>query len=351
MKVVGVALSTLMILTFGLSATAQQYSIIDLGTLQGGNFSYGSGVNILGHVAGCSDSESQCNSNTSGQAFLWTPQGGLDALPLLPQGGPTAAAGINDYDQVAGYSWIGGTAHAVLWTNNTIQDLGTLPHGSYSVARAINNLGQVTGDSDGVPFGADQAFLWSSSTGMRDLGGVGLNTSIGAGINLSGHICGWFGNNSITHAFLWTEDGGMQDLGTLPGWEWSSGMGINDLDQVVGSSQRLSYGGHDYVDHATLWSKATGTRDLGTLPGGISSYGSAVNNVGQVVGASNLEHGGRSTHAFIWSPRAGMHDLNVLIPLGTGWTLSWASGINDLGQITGYGTINGQTHGFLLTPQ
>ncbi len=37
--------------------------------------------------------------------------------------------------------------------------------------------------------------------------------------------------------------------------------------------------------------------------------------------------------------------------LGTlGGTLSVGSGINASGQVTGYGTIDGQTHAFLLTP-
>ena len=33
------------------------------------------------------------------------------------------------------------------------------------------------------------------------------------------------------------------------------------------------------------------------------------------------------------------------------WTLTWAFAINDSGQITGQGQINGQTHAYLLTPQ
>jgi hypothetical protein len=36
--------------------------------------------------------------------------------------------------------------------------------------------------------------------------------------------------------------------------------------------------------------------------------------------------------------------------VGSGWVLSKASGINDLGQIVGAGSINGQTHAFLMTP-
>jgi probable HAF family extracellular repeat protein len=43
-------------------------------------------------------------------------------------------------------------------------------------------------------------------------------------------------------------------------------------------------------------------------------------------------------------------DLNTQIVANTGWTLVGARGINDSGQIIGYGFINSQVHGFLLTP-
>ena len=45
-----------------------------------------------------------------------------------------------------------------------------------------------------------------------------------------------------------------------------------------------------------------------------------------------------------------MVDLNTLIDPLSGWELVTAWGINDAGQITGYGLIGGETHAFLLTP-
>src|SRR6185503_7829555 len=39
-----------------------------------------------------------------------------------------------------------------------------------------------------------------------------------------------------------------------------------------------------------------------------------------------------------------------LIPQDSGWTLISARGINNQGQIVGFGTHNGQTRAFLLTP-
>jgi hypothetical protein len=42
--------------------------------------------------------------------------------------------------------------------------------------------------------------------------------------------------------------------------------------------------------------------------------------------------------------------LQTKIPAGSGWTLLVAGGINNLGQINGYGIHNGNYRGFLLTP-
>jgi hypothetical protein len=39
-----------------------------------------------------------------------------------------------------------------------------------------------------------------------------------------------------------------------------------------------------------------------------------------------------------------------MIPTKTGWILQEGAGINDSGQIAGYGTLHGELHAFLLTP-
>ena len=65
------------------------------------------------------------------------------------------------------------------------------------------------------------------------------------------------------------------------------------------------------------------------------------------VGIGGLEVVGRP---FLWSANKGMQDLNMLIPVSD-WVLNSVSDINVWGQIVGSGTLNGESHGFLLTPQ
>jgi probable HAF family extracellular repeat protein len=102
---------------------------------------------------------------------------------------------------------------------------------------------------------------------------------------------------------------------------------------------------------AVLWTRTQGLRNLGTLPSGNSSSAAAIDDFGLVVGQSTTASTPDIGHAMLWSPRSGMWDLNDLIRANSGWVLNSATGINIWGQIVGSGTVNGQSHGFLLTPK
>lgn len=180
----------------------------------------------------------------------------------------------------------------------TITDLGTLPGGNASYATAINNTGQVVGNSY-KGHGTSQAFLYSN--------------------------------------------GQMQGLGTLPGNTDSFATGINSAGQVVGKGVIAGVGAH-----AFLYSNGK-MQDLGTLPGGTSSEAIGINDAGQVVGDANADSSAYSYVAFLYSS-GKMQDLNTLIPANSGWLLTKATGINASGQICGDGYVNSRPHAFLLTP-
>ena len=76
----------------------------------------------------------------------------------------------------------------------------------------------------------------------------------------------------------------------------------------------------------------------GVLPGRSDSVARAINHLGQIVGSS--EGGGFVRHPFIYDNGrmvARMVDLNSLIPADSGWELEDATGINDSGEICGFG--------------
>ena len=131
------------------------------------------------------------------------------------------------------------------------------------------------------------------------------------------------------------------DLGTLGGTS-SYGWGINNNGQVAG----YSYIAGSNVSHAFI-ADGSGMTDLGTL-GGTHSYGWGINDSGQVVGYSSTVTG--SNAAFFYDG-SSMLDLCMMTDCASsGWSnFTAAYGINNNGDITGYGTIDGQQHAFLLT--
>ncbi len=88
----------------------------------------------------------------------------------------------------------------------------------------------------------------------------------------------------------------------------------------------------------------------------IDGLATALNDQGQVVGwsgsdlsAEAIAKGVEAGHAFLWQ-NGELLDLNDLLPAESGWRLTKANGINNHGQIVGYGLHDGHTRAFLLTP-
>lgn len=132
----------------------------------------------------------------------------------------------------------------------------------------------------------------------------------------------------------------MHDLGTLGG-DRSAGMDINTSGWITGDSY-TSTG----MTHAFLYN-GLGMIDLGTL-GMEYSFGTGINDSGWVTGYAFSSAG--VGKAFLYLDGV-MCDLMDLLVAGHGWTsLYRANSINNLGQITGVGIIDGKSYAFLATP-
>jgi probable HAF family extracellular repeat protein len=98
-----------------------------------------------------------------------------------------------------------------------------------------------------------------------------------------------------------------------------------------------------------VWNNGAVTQ-LANLAGGISTDAEAINDAGEVVGNATVPLGSAFTyHAFVWENGVTL-DLNDVTNGSLGWTLVAANDINSNGAITGWGTVNSERHGFLLTP-
>jgi probable HAF family extracellular repeat protein len=293
-----------------------KYAITDLGNLTGNNESEATGINASGQVVGYSILDG------TQHAFLYS-NGSMQDLGLW------APNGINNNGQIVGSCWSGsmGCDYACVYSNGSMHSVYSTFEGSYgpgpSYGLAINASGQIVGQARGLTTG-NHAFLYSNGV-MQDLGTLGAIVGYGPGscaygVNNNGQVVGWGATNTGSDdAFLYSN--GLTDLG--PGTAY----GINNNGQVVGNSN----------GNAFLYSNLILT-DLG--PG--TAYG--INNNGLIVGQNSIGD------AFLYS-NGSMQDLNSLIDPTLGWTLQVATGINDSGQIVGYGdNSSGKLDAFLLTP-
>jgi probable HAF family extracellular repeat protein len=216
-------------------------SMIDLGTLPGGTWSFASGINNRGEIVRSGDS-----ADGEERAFLWQ-NGTMIDLGPLPGGAFTSASGINNRGQIVGsvYDEDFSSARAFLWQNGTMIDLGTLG-GPWSSATAINDRGEVVGFSSDVE-GSLRAFLWRNGT-MTELEMLpGGHNSQALGTNSRGQVAGFSGiafvPGAVTErAVLWYK-GEVIELGVLPSTAFftlSFAHDVNDGGQVAGWEERPS---------------------------------------------------------------------------------------------------------------
>lgn len=261
------------------------------------------GINRFGDSVG-----SFYDPGQAGHGFAYRDGTGFADLGVLP-GGIGYVTGINDAGQIAAFSTIDpGRTHALRYTPGVgFVDLGTGP-GRQAETTGINNSGQVTGFYE-MNDGSEHAFLYTAGRGMQDLGVLSGQNSGGRGINDLGWVTGTSGNR----AFIYQDGVGMVDIGPGSGWA------INNAGVVAG--------------------EGVGERAAIFLNGQIQLLGFAgsargLNNNNTAVGF--MDHG-TSLSAFVWSEQEGVQDLNSLVDPQSGWYLAAALGINDAGQIVGWG--------------
>ena len=348
----------------GMSATAYFYNggqFQNLGTLGGAGAS-ASAINDFGQVVGVSNLAGRGHSTLRPTTLMsGMPNVSSSEITCVPR----RPSQIDDMAWLARNSIptsrIGdGPIHAFLWTpTKGMVDLGTL-YGGRSTAVGINNAEEVIGYSYSptVPIFQVQGFYWSAASGMIDLGSASGIVTSPLAINDAGQVVGWaLTGPHLASAFLWTKAGGMVKLGGLDNDSYAYATAINNKGQIVGLSRDdnfrmrvfswtqasgmidLGYVANLFYPQvnnlgqvllpSSIWTSAGGKVDLGSLGGG-NTTAAAINNMGQVVGSTNDGFG--RTRAFLWSSTGGMVDLSTPdLPVDT--PLQNAAAIADNGSI------------------
>jgi len=352
-------------------ATAQtpRYTVTDLGTF-GGTFSIPNGINNSGRASG--------GANVSGgnqHPFL----SGIAKTDLGTLGGPNALSyGPDGREEMAitseisktdplGEDFCGFGTHLIclgaFW-NGTMTALPTLG-GANAIAWTLNNQGQLAGVAENAtkdklcisPQVLDfEAVIWAPGGQIQALPTLSGDTvGFAVMINDLGQAVGSSGTCDNTavgvqgvfygpHAVLW-DNGSAMDLGNLGGMMNNEATAINNLGEVVGSSDLAG----DTSAHAFLWTKAAGIQDIGALGTDVMAEPIWINNNSQVSGGSCDNMG--NCRAFLWQNKV-MTDLNTLIPADSPLYLLFACSINDAGEIVGpaLNTNTGEIHAYLATP-
>ncbi|MEE9424040.1 MAG: hypothetical protein V3V18_03565 [Methylococcales bacterium] len=224
-------------------------------------------------------------------------------------------------------------------------DLGTIRPGTNSWASDINDAGNIVGSSQTQPGGSNRAFITYSGLvglGMINIGAFRGGDSGGAyGINELDQVVGTsligeqdsYGNE-VRRGFIWEYGSAMRDLGSLRSYRGvifsSTASAINNIGQISGSVGRYGavwdlFAFPDHIDfpHHTRLS------DMDSIA---PRFVRDINNSGQVVGLHRSADTGFRWQAGVFEELAS--DIEGISP-ASGIYGSSASGINELGEVVG----------------
>ncbi|MFN8571065.1 MAG: PKD domain-containing protein [Gemmatimonadaceae bacterium] len=255
----------------------------------------------------------------------------LQQLPDLPGGGFTQAFAINNAGEIVGESVVGaGGVRPVLWgTGGAPVDLG-LPAGvPYGSARFITDSGYIAGATAfqqtalGTPIqfrpGAPIAF-----PGLVPPTGVAYAWSVNNTGILVGSARNYTYPRRFERAVRWV-NGQIEDLGVPNGMAFTLGFGINDTGDIVGQTAADFLVGDRL---AFVWRAGVFTL-LPTLGGTQNNIAYYIHNNGNIVGTSSDAAG--AARPALWQG-GQVRDLGA--PVGSGLVEAFA--VNATGMAVGH---------------
>jgi hypothetical protein len=313
------------------------FEIIDIGAPRGDTWSAALAIGSGGEVVGVAGEPSKL-----AHPLAWK-DGRVRSLSELPG----YATAVNAEGKAAGYAiFKDRSIRAAYFDGKKSVSLGTLPKMGMSQATGINDRGQVVGVAFPVKEAGIRSFIWSEGR-MEELktpaGGV---FSMAAGINNAGTAVGYAhfptgGGGDRVRAVAWDSPTRIRDLGTIGNGD-SFATAVNARGDAVGGVVVERRDGNAEVA-PVLFSGGKVTRL--PMPGGFhSAMATAMNDRGDAVG---MAWKAGEMRPILWKD-GRVEDLRG----GSGgWMLLDARGINNAGQIAGYGILKRELRGFVLSPR
>jgi probable HAF family extracellular repeat protein len=304
------------------------------------------------------------NGDVVGQSFFagfgmrptrWDAGGNATNLGLLSGGTTGTAYAINNNGEIVGISEDGsGLRKATLWDGRggVVDVHDAIGSSSTSVPWHINDAGVIVGQANISPGIFARGFVWDQINPAQQAGTDSYAGGANYGINNDGHIVGagfFFGDPDDALLAMPDGRGGYEYPLINPlGFWFSQARAINNNGLIVGHSV--------YNSTTATWNACIFTGDerepvqtLGTLPTLDTSEGLDVNDSGMIVGYSWDGTGnGIDPRAWVWV-EGTMYDLNdLLVEGGEFEILSRATGVNNNGDIVGWGRLFDGTVGAFL---
>lgn len=371
------------LLTLPPIANAQSggYRLIDLGLLPNSSDCYATGLNKQGQVVGACDSSIETPGKFPTSAAFVYAAGVMTGLGVLPGQDSSYATAISDNGAIIGASYSQPSktsgrptqsAQGFLYQNQTLSTFNGLPAGSYTLT-GISADGQILGFSNSQTT-SSQSFLY------RDGVATPLPISMLGIINPRGQVLGT-GLDVVRNQFTLYDAGRTTVIDIPAGTATTPPRAFNDAGQMVGETT-ISYGPPVNGAADGAWGQRSAyiyaqgkVSYLGFLAGYNRSLPNAINRLGQVVGSAIYDaplppecRGGmvgnlldylsrcmpmrpKADRAFLYANRH-LFDLNTLLSptQAAQYLVTYASAINDAGQIAATANFAGHYRAVLLTP-
>ena len=290
-------------------------------------------VEVPLRATGINNSQAIVGTSEAGRAAVWSKRDGLREAEAPSGFTNSEGIGLNDH----------GFAIGVAINRQTTQRQGftfvngkvTLLTGMHSRPFAVNDAEQIVGESQVQGAATSAAVIWKDAK-VTPLGDC--CASVAYAINSRGTAIGNIYDKSGKYrAFLWDEAHGLRRIGPAEGF--SAALAINQSGDILMQQ---------FPDDIVLYRDGA-TKRLALSDKRPAAHPKAMNNCGAIVGSYGPF--GDADRAFLWSEVLGFRDLNEAIGEHKGWVLQMATGINDKGEIAGWGEKNREDAGFLLIPK